>query len=297
MYNLVSQKMVQFFTNLLNDNPLDSVSGVYGFNYQEWGNCAQYALTHALLLFGYPITINKAHHLTKTSRDAAAERGTDSYKIVNAISKSGFHSVEENYDNETDAKNAIDKALSEQKVCIVCADDYSHWAVIAEKLPDNTYVWIDSADDELIGTYTWDDLNDWIAYSEPEEDEEWAYSFIVIDSLNKTMNQKINVRDLLLASQDEDLFYEWGKYLIDLQKIFTEPKGPNALSADEVFNSSFELVKELIIKHVGLKKAKQIRREINRYSIVAKTHNLFVNKDNLETELVKLSVYIAARVF
>lgn len=124
-----------------------------GFNKQdfEYGECGQYALIHALLLLGIPISLSEAHRHTVLKIVSAIKR-TSEKPIVRAIKRLGCNPVEHYYADSNIAKKVIDKFLEKGYPVIVCAEEYTRWAVLAGK-EKNSYVWIDSLEDIIIGAW------------------------------------------------------------------------------------------------------------------------------------------------
>ena len=133
-----------------------------GFRKQrETGTCGQHALKNALLLHNHPISMREAFKASGVTRKEVNAEGTDENDLIRAIRHFGYkYSVLDTYSRKA-AHQFIDKHLEAGAPIIICVQFFQHWAVLARR--DNSkYVWIDSADDKLIGSWKIQDILGWM---------------------------------------------------------------------------------------------------------------------------------------
>ena len=133
-----------------------------GFQKQrDPGTCGQRSLIHALLLLNHPISERQAFKACDVTRKEVNEEGTDEKELKLALKYFGHeYSVLDTYSRKA-AHHFINKHLDAGRPIIICVQFFQHWAVLARR--DNSkYVWIDSADDKLIGSWKIQDILGWM---------------------------------------------------------------------------------------------------------------------------------------
>jgi hypothetical protein len=115
-------------------------------------------------------------------------------------------------------RSDINRTLKCGSPVILGSDLNVHWLVLAGLDGDGGYVWIDSADDPLCGTWDWDGIVDWLGTDE-ETFEAIAIHPGKNDDPRRSMVAHIEgLHDLL--GNDEELAGQWGDYLDDLDAVF-----------------------------------------------------------------------------
>ncbi len=150
------------------------------FTNTEWA-CGAYSFGHLLNLLGLSNSIDKNKKILKTEGGVLDlppleilkglfnkyknVGGTTHPNIIKQIRKIGSEIIiEESYEKE--AKALLDRNLNKLIPFIVNVDDSDHWMVVAGKFK-NKYIVIDSADENTIDFYTWDELSDrWACWCE-----------------------------------------------------------------------------------------------------------------------------------
>lgn len=125
------------------------------------GTCGQHALRNALLQLNRPISKREALHACGVDRKEVMAEGTDEKELIRAIKHFGYrYSVLDTY-SRTAAHQFIDKHLNSGSPIIICVQYFQHWAVLAHR-DNGKYVWIDSSDDELVGSWEIGDVLRWM---------------------------------------------------------------------------------------------------------------------------------------
>jgi len=266
---------------------------IIGFNWQDKrnGQCGQYAFTHALLVLGIPVSIREAHRLQKWPIWKTSDIGTDEEKIKRGLKKCNCKAIEYTVYDDQEAKKIVDDLLNQDCPVIICTNNYNHWAVIAGKMGKNKYIWIDSSDDDLIGSWKWQDIADWIAC----ENDDGSFEYYILGVKPKDKNYKNHslvskfnkVWDLLA---DPDLCEWWGYYMEDLLEVFDcDYSAKERVTADEFFKLYKKKIVETINYFYPGPDKKYIEYEINNYEKVAKAYNLFVSKDKIPEALISFT--------
>jgi hypothetical protein len=116
------------------------------------GTCGQHALKNALLQLNHSISKREAFTACGVTRKEVNAGGTDEKELKRAISHIGYrYSVLDTY-SKKEAHCFIDKHLDSGSPIIICVQWFQHWAVLARK-ENGKYVWIDSDDDKLMGSW------------------------------------------------------------------------------------------------------------------------------------------------
>ncbi len=207
-----------------------------GFNWQSKysGSCGQYSLQHSLLLLGIPITQKDAHKATKVHPIIAAIKGTDENKLKKGIYHYNCHPIVFTTMNKIKFREKLDNLLMKGIPAIVSFNEDEHWAVVCGKKSQNIYFVIDSNDYDLITSYHWSDLVDYI--------DNDTYYLIGVKPNNENYLKHSLVRNFSKAekvlNRGDELYAWWGYYLEDLNYIFDCPaSGNNIISAKEFFKN------------------------------------------------------------
>lgn len=254
------------------------------------GSCGQYSLRHSLLLLGIPITIKDAHKATKVNPIIAAIKGTDENKLKKAIYYYDCHPIVVTTKNKIKFREKLDNLLMEGIPAIVSFNEDEHWAVVCGKKSKDTYFIIDSADDDLITSYHWSDLIDYI-------DNDTYYLIGVKpdneNHLKHSLVQNFSKAEKVLNRGDE-LFAWWGYYLEDLNEVFDCPNSENnIISAEEFFKYWGEKIFNSAKYFYSDFDQKQMKWELNNYKIVAELHNLTLSKDKLTDAIINFTAAFA----
>jgi ABC-type bacteriocin/lantibiotic exporter with double-glycine peptidase domain len=125
------------------------------------GTCGQHALKNVLLQLNHPISKREAFTACGVTRKEVMAEGTDEKELIRAIRHFGYkYSVLDTY-SKKEAHCFIDKHLDAGAPIIICVQWFQHWAVLAHRENDK-YVWIDSSDDELVGSWEIQDVLGWM---------------------------------------------------------------------------------------------------------------------------------------
>ncbi len=258
-----------------------------GFENQDdyEGICGQRSLVHALLLNGIPVTQKDVHNFTGVPYWLANIKGTNEDEVKRGIRNAGCVPRVFSDTGELRARKSIDDLLLKNIPVIVYSFSDDHWAVLAGKR-GNSYYWIDSADDELYGVWSWTDIADWIS----DDDE---YFFIGVEPKDKTqLSHSIvgkfpKVYDMF---DDDDLAEYWGYYLEDLSELFDSPKdSKNSVSAKEFFDTYGGIILDSAGYYYIDTDEDYIEWELENYKKVAVSHNLSISNNKIVEAVSALS--------
>ena len=264
-----------------------------GFNRQNYinGECGQYSLIHALLCLGIPISIKEAHERTVPKIISTIE-GTDHTEIIKAIRYFGCEAREVTTKDEKGLRNQIDKFLKKGCPVIVCAEDYSHWSALSGYY-GNEYIWIDSANPDLIGSSKWSEVKEWLGCE--YEDGKIEYYIIGVVPKNESQLKHSLVphfgKKILSVLREKDIREWWGYYLEDLIELFNCPDSGEYITAAEFFYKYKNMITSYI-NYYYYYQENDYEWEINNYEKVAIAHNLTISRAKELEAVVCLSIII-----
>ncbi len=254
----------------------------YSFNNQEYGNCGQYALMHALALLGTPAELIDIHKATEVSPLLSKIIGTDTKYIKRGISYFHYKPIVIHTDNAEKFKRNVDDMIEKGFPLIVSTDDYDHWAVIA-----GNYYLVDSASGDIITKMKWEKLlKKLISY-----DEYFAIALYSPYNFNSIVNKMKELKKISI--DNEYLFNNWGYYLADLWDIFT-PNNicENPVSAENFFDNYTDELIDSIDHFYADADLDNINDVIDNYRTTAVMHNMVIPKDFEKEALIRLSVML-----
>lgn len=133
-----------------------------GFRTQrDPGTCGQRSLIHALLLLHHPISEKQAFKACGVTRKLVNDEGTDEKELIRAIKHFGYRHSILNTRHRRIAKQFLNRHLGSGCPIIISVQEEEHWAVLARR-ERSKYVWIDSADERLIGKWGIADVLGWM---------------------------------------------------------------------------------------------------------------------------------------
>jgi hypothetical protein len=263
---------------------------IYGFNYQQYGNCGQFALLNALLLLGIPVTNKQAHIKTGITITKSTISGTDSKNIVKGIKSFNCKAIKFQSDSESETKNRIDYLLSKNIPLILGCENYDHWAVLAGKKA-NKYYWLDSADEDIIGLSKWDEIEDWIKY-----EDDYKYFFIAVKPKNSGYSISNPSELYKISYKNEYLFFTCGEKLQDLLEIFHFDAHAN-YSAAKLLNQYKATIIEGICRLYYYADKSEIEKLFNDYLTIAELYNLKVDKEIRVQALIEFTILLTLCLF
>ncbi len=259
---------------------------VMGFTTQNYldGACGKFALQHALLLLGIPVSQKDITKATGVSPIITRAVGTGPNRIIRGLEYFGCRAVEHTADSPAAFRRQLDEMLAKGCPCIISVEGGSHWAVIAGK-SSGRYWWIDSADEEVFGCWNWRKIVDWIANEEayligvkPKSSRQLLHSLV-------PHFQKVTAR-----LQDEDLREYWGYYLSDLIESFDCPAdGSEAITAGEFFSRYGKQMTDAVCHQYLYADEDQVSWELENYRAVAEAHSLTVSKSKVTWGIANLT--------
>ena len=264
---------------------------VIGFDYQRRldGNCGQRSLVHALLLLGNPISEDDAHRLTDRPRWKTRLHGTNEHHLKLGIRRAGFKPSARLTFDRAEAHRAIDAMLEAGFPVIICTENNEHWAVLAGRAGSSQYYWIDSADDDLYGCWTWTDVADWMEHN-------GEYYFIGVVPKTNAQKRHSAVPDFyrMYAEFDDDTLAEyWGWYLEDLRKCFDLPEySAGSINARDFFECYGRTIYDACLEACREVDEELLRWEYGNYRKVALVHNMNVSRDRIPEAVSRLTAAV-----
>ncbi len=270
----------------------NNMKEIYGFNYQQYGNCGQFALLNALLLLGIPVTNKQAHKKTGVTITKSTFSGTDSKNIIKGIKCFNCKAIKFQSDSESETKKKMDDLLNNNIPLIIGCEDYDHWAVLAG-MKDNKYYWLDSADEDIIGLSYWDELEDWIKY---EDEDDYKYFFIAVKPKNSGYSIS-NLNELYKISyKNEDLFFTFGEKLQDLLEIFDDNNKAN-YSAAKLLSQYKETIIDGICRLYYYSDKTEIEKLFDDYFTIAELYKLKIDKEKRVQALIEFTILLTLCLF
>ena len=204
------------------------MSGWLGFAVQGKGACARFALRHALLCLGVPTTERAITRGMRRGRLRTRLFGSDEVAILRGVRRLGARPEELRARTGAEARRGIDRALREGAPCILCVtsasgDGWGHWALLAGRVGER-YLWIDSADDRVVGTWTWTAIARWMR-CEGEAEPFYAIAVRPRTSVARARSLTPRAAAALPALRDERQRDGWGVRLAALRRIFRAAHG------------------------------------------------------------------------
>jgi hypothetical protein len=179
------------------------------------GSCAQHAMQAALVMLGRVYSLDTLHHVT-VGVVKAFLLGTGTPKIIKGLKRLGYASRIHLYDNDADAKKALDVELQDGNPCIMAVNNSRHWITIIGKVA-SSYAWYDGyTKDTLIGIAEWEELHKWMVANIEDDD----YCFIAVKHKDVTIVSKM----AHIYSQLKEHQFTWMNDLLDMQLGFKNPR-------------------------------------------------------------------------
>jgi hypothetical protein len=257
---------------------------IIGFEQQSTGDgaCGKYALRHALLLLGIPVSQREANVATQVPPWKTMQRGTNEADIKRGLREFGCTGIEYTGKSRRSYAAHINHCLKNGLPVIITAENDEHWAVIAGKKSRTSYYWIDSADPDLIGAWHWDDILNWV-------DNEVFYGIGVQPRSKDQLVHSLVPRfsEFFQLMKDTTLRQYWGYYLDDLYGGTV-----NGLSPRQFFDAHRKNILDTICIQYPAADRETITWELKNYETVAVAHNLVPSLIELTAALTLIAVGI-----
>lgn len=215
---------------------------------RHWYSCGLQALHHSLLVLGIPSELrthfrnHDGHNFFGHELDEIAAVAREFGAKADTIEAGGLGGL----------RQFIDKSLRKGFPIVLGCGKYPkgheeydhtdyHWLVIAghAEHPDE-YIWIDSAHEDLIGSWPWDgpgSITEWIV---PGEAPYEALAVLPGKAHPKARSMVPYINNLAeVLSKDQDFANEWGNYLELVERVFDyAPDRSPMISAEEFFEAN-----------------------------------------------------------
>jgi hypothetical protein len=271
-----SNNPIATITNIMSKG-FDNPQARFPFtNPTRYCSCGVQSLHHALLLLGKLSDLNRL--LANFPIHKNVYFGTELKDLTTAARSCGSRPENLSSSSLRSLRASINRALKAGSPVILGSEPHCHWLVLAGFDGDGGYVWIDSADSDLSGTWDWDEIVYWLKGDEDEEIEEFEAIGIHAgprDKPNRSMVPHIaGIYELL--GGDPDLATEWGAYLEELDTIFDYEamRGPKVDAETFFANNEEAIVQPVLWVENGELDEKTVREVYANYRTVANFHSL-----------------------
>jgi hypothetical protein len=257
---------------------------IIGFEQQSLGDgaCGKYALRHALLLLGIPVSQREASAATQVPPWKAMQRGTNEAEIKRGLKEFGCTGVEYLGRSRRAYTAHLNACIRRGLPVIITTQHDEHWAVIAGRKSPSMYYWIDSAETEVIGAWAWKDILEWI-------DNDVYYGIGVQPRNAAQLKHSIVQRfdEYAPLMKDATLRQYWGYYLDDL---YGEPVG--RMSPRHFFDAYRTAIVDTICMQYPMADRETLAWEMKNYETVALAHRLVPSLIELTAALTLIAVGI-----
>ena len=240
-------------------------------NPHKYCSCGVQSLHHAMLLLGMPSNLSELLQHCPIHKNVGFGHEVP---LLMALAKL-FGARPENLTNSKlrSLRGAINRSLKMGSPVILGSDSEIHWLVLAGFDGNGGYVWIDSADEPLSGTWDWEEIEDWLAADGVEIDA-LAICPGSGDGARRSMVPHIDgIYELLTC--DEALSGEWGLYLDDLDTVFNFAKTRGAtMEAETFFGTNEEAIVQPVLWMNNNLEEDVVRDVYANYRAVANFHSL-----------------------
>ncbi|HLP17964.1 MAG TPA: hypothetical protein VK470_17025 [Bacteroidota bacterium] len=257
---------------------------IIGFEQQTMGDgaCGKYALRHALLLLGIPVSQREASAATQVPPWKAMQRGTNEAEIKRGLKEFNCTGIEYTGRSRRAFTAHVNACIRRGMPLIITTDHDEHWAVIAGRKSRSMYYWIDSAEPEVIGAWKWNDILEWI-------DNTVYYAIGVLPKNPSQLEHSLvqNFAEIAPLMKDATLRQYWGYYLDDLYG-----GSPGDGSPRQFFDTYRKPIVETICVQYPAADKETLVWELKNYETVAVAHNLVPSIIEVTSALTLIAVGI-----
>jgi hypothetical protein len=258
---------------------------IIGFEQQAMGDgaCGKYALRHALLLLGIPVSQREASSATQVPPWKAMQRGTNEAEIKRGLREFECTGVEYLGRSRRAFTAHVNRCIRRGLPLIFTAEHDEHWAVIAGKKSRSVYYWIDSAEPDVIGAWSWEDILEWI-------DNDVYYAIGVLPKNEAQLEHSIVSRfsEYAPLMRDATLRQYWGYYLDDLYGGAAHEHA----TPRQFFDAYRKAIVETICVQYPMADKETLVWEMKNYETVALAHRLTPSLIELTAALTLIAVGI-----
>lgn len=261
---------------------------IIGFEQQSTGDgaCGKYALRHALLVLGIPVSQHEASAATRVPAWKAVQRGTNEAEIKRGLKEFGCTPHEYLGRSRRAFTSHVNAWLKRGVPLIITTNHDEHWAVIAGRKSRFDYFWIDSSEADVVGAWKWNDILEWIDNDvyyaiapEPKDETQLLHSMVPQFAEYASM-----------LAKDASLRQYWGYYLDDLRGgalPFSEGMTPEAF-----FETYRKPILETIMNQYPAADGDTLAWELKNYETVACAHRLVPSLIELTSALTLIAAGI-----
>lgn len=254
-----------------------------GFDWQaRWsGACGIRSLVHALLCLGIPVSEQAASRAATTNGLRTALLGIDEHQMKFAIRTFGVWPRVLCTRSSSRARAVVDRWLGRHRPVIASCRGGAHWVVLCGRSAGR-YMWIDSANDDLIGATHWSQLAPSLL------DENDAHYLIALVPRRRSNHRWSLVGGFEAAVwpalQDGHLCRTWGEHASILIPLAERRALPGCLDmADVLRTCEGGLVREA--RRGSLWSARQL---VRRLVTVSRAHRFQIARRDVESAIITI---------
>jgi len=240
-------------------------------NPHKYCSCGVQSLHHAMLLLGLQSDLGEL--LGKAGMLNNVKHGHELPLLMSLARSFGSRAENLTTSKLRSLLRAIERSLKMGSPVILGSDAKIHWLTLAGFDGDGGYVWIDSADEPLSGSWDWDEIEEWLETAGGEVEAIAIHPGRGHDG-RRSMVPHIDAIYELLGS-DEALAGEWGVYLDDLDTVFNFEKARGStMEAEAFFESNEEPIVQPVLWMDDDLEENVVREVYANYRTVANFHSL-----------------------
>lgn len=235
--------------------------------------CGVQSVHHAFLALGCAFSLGEMFKQTALGKMIF---GQELECLQELVQRFGGRSKNLSGERWSRVRAGIDRALGAGAPVVLGSDPEEHWLLLVGKTDDGEYIWLDSADSSLTGTWNPDEAEEWVGEPNSGEIEALAIYPRSRPQIRRSMVPHFeSVFELL--GEDRRLASRWGDYLNDLDEVFNfeTSRGP-WLDSEHFFTTNVEPIVQPVLwtDYAQQMVEADVRDVFANYQTVANCHSL-----------------------
>ncbi|MCP5538373.1 MAG: hypothetical protein H7A51_19335 [Akkermansiaceae bacterium] len=285
----------QTWSGTLRDHNLTSL------NLLNVSSCGLFALHHAMVLLGQ----GQNFHLLRSHPKflKLLLTGTGSDELTAIARNQGLKAKAIESWRASSIRRKVDASLRVGNPVVIRSELENHWICLGGRTDDGGYVWVDSANDPVMGTFSsWNEVMEWMTWSKKHETYiKLKHPFEIITvapgrnmPCSRTLVPWI---DSIWENLATDPVYagDWSNLLTDMLDVFWDlsycPKG---YPAGEFLDNHIDAIISSISEHTNIPKHKLLD-VAHGYRDAADFHSLVVPKEEQIACIASFTVKVATK--
>jgi len=260
----------------------------------DW-TCGPFALKHALAALGKLVDAREIKAIARSHWWS----GTDEIQLARAARAFGCDLVLERRRDAEHARKLLIKHLREQTPVLLCVDEWTHWITVVRH-EEGRFVIIDSEDDPVLNTVTWQQLRTRWRYHDVDYDKNdppILYDLLaVVPQVRTKVKADFHVERVKFLRRPENhaLALHWDEYVEDLLEICRPPstRATHPLSMGEFLRRHQELLVSRIVYWHGDIEREAILRVLRNFRFVSETYDLVIPASSTRRAVADLAILV-----